>query len=157
MKANSYQDICWVSAWSYLCWWVSNKGEFWWRQLLRHSLKLSKFTSFKQNVIPMKTFLSLCLKFYNFMSFKPNRILMKIFVESQFEVIYVYEFQTKANSYENICWVSVWSNLSRRVSNNIDFLWRHLVSLSFKLRKFMRLKPWQVLMKTFFDSHFEIM
>ena len=51
----------------------------------------------------MKTFLSLCLKFYNFMSFKPNRILMKIFVESQFEVIYVYEFQTKANSYENIC------------------------------------------------------
>ena len=36
------------------------------------------------------------------MSFKPKRILMKIFVESLFEVMYVYEFQTKANSYEDI-------------------------------------------------------
>ena len=32
---------------------------------------------------------------------------MKAFVESQFEVIYVYKFQTKANSYEDICLVSV--------------------------------------------------
>ena len=37
------------------------------------------------------------------MSFKQKRILMKTFVESQFEVIYVYEFQTTANYYEDIC------------------------------------------------------
>ena len=37
------------------------------------------------------------------MSFKQKRILMKTFVESQFEVIYVYEFQKKANSDEDIC------------------------------------------------------
>ena len=38
-----------------------------------------------------------------FMSFKAKGILMKTFVESQFEVISVYEFQTQAYSYENIC------------------------------------------------------
>ena len=32
---------------------------------------------------------------------------MKTFVESKFEVIKVYAFQTKANSYEDICEVSV--------------------------------------------------
>ena len=37
------------------------------------------------------------------MSFKQKRILMKTFVESQFEVTLVYEFQAKANSYEDIC------------------------------------------------------
>ena len=37
------------------------------------------------------------------MSFKQKRILMKTFLESQFEVMEVYEFQTKANSYEGIC------------------------------------------------------
>ena len=31
---------------------------------------------------------------------------MKAFVDSQFEVMYVYEFQTKANSYVDICSVS---------------------------------------------------
>ena len=47
--------------------------------MLRHSLKLSKFTTFKQ-----------------------RRILMKTLVEPQFEVMLVYEFQIKANSYEDI-------------------------------------------------------
>ena len=37
------------------------------------------------------------------MSFKQKQILMKTFVESQFEDMKVYEFQTKANSYEDIC------------------------------------------------------
>ena len=37
------------------------------------------------------------------MSFKQKRILMKTFVELQFEVMYIYEFQTKANSNEDLC------------------------------------------------------
>ena len=36
------------------------------------------------------------------MSFKQKRILMKTFVRSQFEVMLIYEFQKKANSYEDI-------------------------------------------------------
>ena len=35
-----------------------------------------------------------------FMSFKQNRTLMKAIVDSQFEVMSDYEFQTKENSYE---------------------------------------------------------
>ena len=38
-----------------------------------------------------------------FPRFKQKRILTKAFAESQFEVMEVYEFQTKANSYEDIC------------------------------------------------------
>ena len=37
------------------------------------------------------------------MSFNQKRILMNKFVESQCEVLLVYEFQTKVNSYEDIC------------------------------------------------------
>ena len=37
------------------------------------------------------------------MSFKQKRILMKTFVEPHFEVMQVYEFQTKANFYQDIC------------------------------------------------------
>ena len=37
------------------------------------------------------------------MSFKQNRTLMKTFLESQFEVIKVYDFQNKAYSDEDIC------------------------------------------------------
>ena len=37
------------------------------------------------------------------MSFKPKGNLMQLFLESLFEVMLVYEFQTKANSYEDIC------------------------------------------------------
>ena len=55
-KANSYGGICWVSGWSYLCLWVSNKRKFLWRYLLSLSLKLYKFTSLKQKQILMKTF-----------------------------------------------------------------------------------------------------
>ena len=41
------------------------------------------------------------------MSFKQERILMKTFVAPHFEVIQLYEFQTKANFYKDISWVSV--------------------------------------------------
>ena len=42
------------------------------------------------------------MKLCNFMSFKQKGILMQTFVESQFEVIYVYDFKTKPNSFEDI-------------------------------------------------------
>ena len=132
--ANSYEDICWVSVWIYKSLWVSHKSELFWRHLLSLRLKLSNFTSFKQ---------------------KP--ILMKTFVEPQFEVIYVYDFQIKANSYEDISWVSVWSFLSLWVSNISEFLWRHLLSLSLKLSNFTSFKQNRILMKTFVQSQFEVM
>ena len=90
---TSSEDICWVSVLSYLRLRVSNKREFLWRPLLSLTLKLSKITSFKH-----------------------DRIFMKTFVDSQFEVMLVCEFQTKANSYEDICWASLWSYVSLWVS-----------------------------------------
>ena len=36
------------------------------------------------------------------MTFKPSHIRVKTFLEPEFEVMLVYEFQTKANSYEDI-------------------------------------------------------
>ena len=131
-KANSYEDICWASVWSYLCLWLSNKSEFLWRHLL-----------------------SLSLKFFKFMSFKQKRIPMKTLAESQFEVIYVYKFQKKANSDEDICWVSVWTYLSWRLSNKTEFLWTHLLSLILKLCKFMSFKQKRSLMKRFVESQIE--
>ena len=125
-KPNSYEDIYWVSVWSYVRLWVSNKIESLWRHLLSLNLELSKFMSFKQ-----------------------NRILMKTFSESQFEVIQVYEFQTKPNSYEDIYWVSVWSYVRLWVSNKSEFLWRNLLSLSLKLCKLMGFKQKQIFMKAF--------
>ena len=91
------------------------------------------------------------------MGFKPKRILMKTFVESQFVVMYVYEFLTKANSYENICLVSVWSYLSLRVSTKTEVLWRHLLSLSLRLYEFNSFKQNRTYMKTFVEPHFEVM
>ena len=41
------------------------------------------------------------------MSFKQKQIIMNKFLESQCEVLIVYEFQTKANSYEDISLDSV--------------------------------------------------
>ena len=125
-KRNSSEDISWVSVWNYATLSVSNESKFLWRHLLSLSLKLCKF-----------------------MSFKPKRIRMKTFLESQFEVIYVYEFQTKVNSYEDICWVSVWSYLSLWVSNTSEFSWRHLLSLSLKLYNFTSFKQKRILLKTF--------
>ena len=133
-KANFYEGICWVSVWSYLDLRLSNKIEFWSRHLLIVSLKLRKF-----------------------MSFKPKRILMNTFVESQFEVRSVYEFQTKANSVEGICLVSVSSYLTLQVSNKSEFLWRHLWSHSLKLCRFLSLKKKRILMKTFVEAQFEVM
>ena len=68
--------------------------------------------SFKQKPILMKPFLSLSLKLCKSRSFKQNRIPMKTFVESQLEVMQVYRFQTKVDSYEDIRWASAWSYLT---------------------------------------------
>ena len=133
-KANSYEDISWVSVWSFLSFLLSNKSEFLWRYLLSLSLKSSKFTSFKQ-----------------------PRFCMKTFVEFQFEVIYVYEFQTKGNSYEDICWISIWIYVSLWVSNKSEFLWINLLSLSLKLSKLMSFKQKRILIKAFVESEFEVM
>ena len=132
-KLNSYEDICWVWVWSYVSLWLSNKSEFLWRHLFSLSLKLSKFTIFKQ-----------------------RQILMKRAVESQFEVMYVYEFQTKANSDEDICSVAVWSYVSLWISNKSEFWCRHLFSLILKLGNFMNFKQKLILMKTFVESQFEV-
>ena len=51
----------------------------------------------------MNTFVEFQFEVSKFMSFKPKRILMNAFGESQIEVFYAYEFQIKANSYEDIC------------------------------------------------------
>ena len=132
-KANSYEDISWASFRSYLVLWVLNQSEFQWRHLLSLNLKLCKFMSFKQ-----------------------NWILLNRFVECQFEVPLVYEFETKANSYEDICWVSVWSYVSLWVSNKSEYLWRHLLSLSLKLSKFPSFKQQGILMKEFVEPQFEV-
>ena len=133
-KANSYEDICWAWIWSYVSWWIWNKSEFSWRYSLSLSLKLSKFTSFKQ-----------------------NPILMKKFVESQFEVIKLYYLERKADSYEDISWASVWSYVSLWVSNKSEYLRRHILGLSLNLPKFMSFKPKPSFLKTFVESHFDVM
>ena len=133
-KANSYEDICWVSVWSYVSLWLSNKSEFLWRCPLSPCLKLSKFMSFKQ-----------------------NRVLIKICVESQFEVMYVYYFQTKSDSFEDISWASVWIYVSLWVENKSQVFWIDLLSLSLKLFKFMSFKQKRVLMNKFVESQFEVM
>ena len=93
-KADSYEDIYWVSVSTCLSVWVSNKSEFLRRHILGLSLKLCKF-----------------------MTFKEKRILMKPFVESHFEVMMVNDFQTKANSYEKVCWPSIGGYVSLWISN----------------------------------------
>ena len=128
-KANSYEDICCVSVWSYVSLWVSNQSEFSWKHLL-----------------------SLCLKLCKVMSFKEKWILVETFVESQFEVMYLYEIQTKANSYADICWVLVWNYVNLWIPHKTDFLWRHLLSHSFQLSKFTSFKQRRILIKTFFVS-----
>ena len=133
-KGNSSGDICWVSVWSYISLRVSNKSEFLWITLLSLSLKLCKFMSFKQ-----------------------KRILMNKFFESQFEDMKVYEFQTKANSYEDNSWVSVVSYISLCVSNQCKFSWRHLLSLIFKLCKFMSFKQKRTFMRKFVKPQFGVM
>ena len=132
-KLNSYEHICWVSGWSYVSLWVSNKIELLWRHLVSLSLKLCKF-----------------------MRFNPKQIRMKTFVKSQFECMLVCDFQRKANSSEDISWASVWSYLSLWVSKKSKFLWGHLLSLSLKLCKFMSFKEKRILTKTYFRSQFEL-
>ena len=59
---------------------------------------------FQQERILMVTFFESQFEFIYVYEFqKKKRILMKAFVEPQFEVIEVYEFQTKLNSYEDTC------------------------------------------------------
>ena len=91
------------------------------------------------------------------MSFQQKRTLMNKFVEAQFEVMYVYEFQTKANSYEDISWVSVWSYVSLWVSNKSQFGWRHLLSPNLKLFQCMSFKQKQIIMKTIVELQFQVM
>ena len=133
-KVYSYEDICWTLVWSHVVLWVSNESEFLWRYLLSLGLKLFKFTCFNQNLIPLRTF-----------------------VESQLELMYLQKFQRKAISNESICWVSVWSYLSLRLSSKTEFLWRHFLSFSLKLSKFTSFKQKRILMKTFLESQSEIM
>ena len=90
------------------------------------------------------------------MSFKQKRNLMKLFVESLFEVMCVYEFQRQAISYEDIRWVSVWSNVSLWVSNKSEFLLINWLSLGLKLGIFMSFKEKLILMKTFLVSQFKV-
>ena len=155
-KANFYGGISWFSVWSYLSLWVSKKRGFWWRRLLTLSLELLKFTSFKKCEFLRRHFLSLSLKLWEFMSFKQKRILMKTFLEPQFQVMWVSEFQTKAKCDKGICLVSLWSFLRLWVWNQSKFSRRHLLSLSFKLCKFMTFKQKRILVKTFVESQFEI-
>ena len=203
-KANSYEDICWASVWSYLSFRVSTKTSFLWRHLLSLGLKLCKFKNFKKNRALMKALvlcqfevlyvyefetkansyedicwasvrsyiilwvsnkiefwwthlLSLSLKSCMFMSFKQKRIRIKTFVESQFEIMSVYEFQTKANYYEDNCWASVWFYVSLWVSKKMELLWRYFLSLSWRLCKFMSFKQKVILMKTFVECQFQVM
>ena len=79
---------------------------------------------------------------------------MKTFVESHFDVMKVYEYETKANSHEDICSVSFWSYLSLWVSKKSEFLWRHLLRLSLGLRKFMSFIQKGIPLKTFVESPF---
>ena len=132
-KLNSYEDTCWVSVWNYVSLWVLSQSDFSWRHLLSLSLKLSMFMSFKQQLI-----------------------LIKTFVECQFEDMLIYQFQTKASSYEDICWASVWSYVSLWVSNQSDFWWRHLLSRSLKLYKFMSCTQKRFLVKAFVECQVEL-
>ena len=133
-KANSYEDICLVSFWSYVSLWIWNQSEFSWRYLLSVSLKLHKFIVSNKSEFLRRYLLSLSLKLFKFTSFKQ-----------------------KPNSYEDICCVSASSYLSLWVSNKIELLWRHFLSFRLKLCKFMSFKPKHILMKTFFESQFEVL
>ena len=132
-QASFSEDICLVSLWSYVSLWVSNKSGFLWKRLL-----------------------TLSLKFCKFLNFKPMPIFKKTVLGSQFEVIQVYDFQTKPNSYQDIYWVLVSSYVSLCVSNKSGFLWRHLLSLSLDLPKCMSFKQKRILTETFFRSQFEV-
>ena len=90
------------------------------------------------------------------MSLKQNRILKMTFVDSQFGVMWVYEFQPKGNSSGDICWVSVWSYVSLWVSNKSGFLWITFLSLSLKWCKFLSFEQKRILMKAFVQSQFEV-
>ena len=91
------------------------------------------------------------------MGFKQKQTLMKTFVEPQFGVISLDEFQTKPNSYDDICWDSVWSYVSLGVYNQSEFLRRRLLSLSLNLWEFMSFTQKRILMKTFVEPQFEVM
>ena len=62
----------------------------------------------------------------------------------------------KKNPDEDICWVSVWSYVNLWLSNKSEFLWKRFLTLSFKLCKFMNFKTKLIFMKTFVESHFEV-
>ena len=154
--ANSDEDVSWVSVWSYVTLWVSNKSGFWWRHLLSPSLELCDLRVWDKREFFWRYLLSLSFELFKFMSLKQNRSLKMTFVESQFRVMWVYEFQTKGNYCEDICSVSAWSYVTFGVSSNSEFLWRHLLSLSLEWCKFMNFKQKRILMKAFVESQFEV-
>ena len=82
---------------------------------------------------------------------------MKTFAQSQFGVMKVYDFQTKANSDEDICSVSVSNYVSLWVANKSEVFWRHFLSLSLKLTKFTCFKQKRILFKTFVETQFEVL
>ena len=133
-KANSYENICLVSLWSYLSLRVSTKTEVFWRHLLSLSLKLYELNISNKIELIWRRLLSLSLKLSYFMS-----------------------FETKANSFEDICWVSVSSYLILWVSNKRGFFWRRLLSLNLNLYKFTSFKQKRILMKTFAGSQLEVL
>ena len=156
-KPISYEGICWVSVLSYLSLGILNKGESLGRHFLCPSLKFCYFMSFKQKPILMKTFVQLQFQVMSVYEFQTK-------VNSHADICWVsvwsyvfYEFQTKSNSYEDNCWFSVWSYVRLWVSNESEFLWINLLSLSLKLWKFISFKQKRILMNTFVQPQFEVM
>ena len=133
-NGNSFEDVCWVSVWSYLSLRVFKKSQFLWRHSLSPTLKLCHFISFKQ-----------------------KWILLKTFVESQFEVMSINKLEKNANFDEHISWASVCSCVSLWVSNKSQFLRRHILGLSLKVHKLISFEPKWILLKTFVESQFEVM
>ena len=91
------------------------------------------------------------------MSFKRKWILIETFVGPLFGLMWVYEFQTKENSSEDIFWGSVSSYVNLWVSNKNEFLWINMLTLILKLLNFVKFKQKRILMKTFADSQFQVM
>ena len=58
--------------------------------------------SFKQKRILIKAFVESQFELMQVYDFQNKGLLMNKFVECQFEVVLAYEFKTKANSYEDI-------------------------------------------------------
>ena len=85
--AHCYEDVCWLSVYSYVSLWVSNEsgfdGDICWGSV---SSYVNLWVSNKSEFL-LINMLSLILKLINFVKFKQKRIVMKTFADSQFEVM----------------------------------------------------------------------